>query len=234
MSNKYVVSDYRDSLEEGKYISFTHSLYVEENNEQYLNDVENILQLYTKDEIVRCYENAKQSEQEFYEQAKIFLKDWEGFAYKTQLFEKVIGYQSARKPKHTGNEWEIYDANHFYDNNSRSNMVYKFSIGIWGEEGNYYVKWGFYIRSFDVYNPYNSYWTHIDGQWRKHFAAREKAEQYIKGRIKKYDKYFQEDCPIVPKKYENNFKVNGMLLPWYKVEDDAEQGNNTEEITQKN
>ena len=46
------------------------------------------------------------------------------------------------------------------------------------------------------------------------FKTIEDAKKYITGRIKTYDKYFQEEFP---KEYEGNFRIADKLLPGFRV-----------------
>lgn len=85
------------------------------------------------------------------------------------------------------------------------------------------VTWDITTNSLCGYGSRRPY-IKIAGQDRKMFKDKEKAEKYLQGRIKAYSHLFKEINPIVPKEYEECFKVNGLLLPGYVVEEEKENG----------
>ena len=93
-------------------------------------------------------------------------------------------------------------------------MWIKFHDLSYGGNNEYRVTWFFGVK-----NPQEDATVVIAEQANKKYMDREKAFKYIEGRKKAYSKYFTEVNPVVPKDYAEYFKVNGVLLPDYVVEE---------------
>ncbi len=50
------------------------------------------------------------------------------------------------------------------------------------------------------------------------FTDKAVMEKYLQGRIKAYSHLFTEISPPIPKEFASYFKVNGLLLPGYRIE----------------
>ena len=103
-----------------------------------------------------------------------------------------------------------------------SNRVYKMWIKFhdlsYGGNNEYRVSWHFGVK-----HPQEDVTVVIKSITDQKYTDKEKALKYIEGRKKAYSKYFTEVNPVVPKDYAEYFKVNGVLLPDYVVEETVEE-----------
>lgn len=103
----------------------------------------------------------------------------------------------------------------------RSNQVFTFSYWIrhfdYSEKEPYTVSWFFAVYDPVNENSYRMRMTTLKSQHDKDFSTLEDAKKYIAGRIKAYDKYFQEEIPEFPKEYEGNFRIADKLLPGFRI-----------------
>lgn len=103
----------------------------------------------------------------------------------------------------------------------RSNQVFTFSYWIrhfdYSEKEPYTVNWFFAVYNPVDENSYRMRMTTLKSQHDKDFKTLEDAKKYIAGRIKAYDKYFQEEIPEFPKGYEDNFRIADKLLPGFRI-----------------
>ena len=110
--------------------------------------------------------------------------------------------------EHTENQWVKTPTygNEYYC--VRSNMVYRMFYRINGNE----LYWDVSVQSPALGKP-----QEIGGQ-NKTFKTEADLHKYLNGRIKAYDKYFQEVSPPVPDQYLGRFMYAGQMLPGYRAE----------------
>lgn len=109
--------------------------------------------------------------------------------------------------EHTENQWVKTPTygNEYYC--VRSNMVYRMFYRINGNE----LYWDVSVQSPALGKP-----QEIGGQ-NKTFKTEADLHKYLNGRIKAYDKYFQEVSPPVPESLLDHFTYAGQLLPGYRA-----------------
>lgn len=127
---------------------------------------------------------------------------------------------------HTNNQW--ITANDINMRSEISNATYKMTVDLYED-----TKYNHQTKKFEPVAWYVTWWVatnsplsdlnkQIDGQMRKRFTEKDKALKYIEGRKKTYVKYFIEEYPAIHKNYANCFKINGILLPNYRIESEEE------------
>lgn len=145
---------------------------------------------------------------------------WQKQALETLSIQDAMEYLQTKPLEHTYNQWHIDE----YGRYEISNMVYRMTYRIEpvteynralrkSETIAWTVTWQAYIRHMPPY-----YGSTLGEQKGKRFAARPEAQKYIEGRKAAYAHLFEEISPPIPLKYEDNFKVHGVLLPGYTVE----------------
>lgn len=55
--------------------------------------------------------------------------------------------------------------------------------------------------------------------FQKTFETKEPAGKYLHEEASRLDRYFQEECPAIPKSHAYLFSVDGQLLPGYRLEE---------------
>lgn len=213
----YTAYDCGDKWKPGSEIKLKHKIVFHSRNA-----TEEMTEL-TKLPLETLEQNLDQSiarEMAIYEQARMFLNDWEQAAAQTLLLKKAIEYASAKEVEHTNNQW-TKDVLCLAVRETISNMVYKMSVRIWTDTKydqtlNKSVPFAWFV-TWDVCLNCSDY-TQIAGQYSKRFTDQESAMKYIAGRKKAYADLFLELCPAVPAEYADCFKKNGILLPGYHIE----------------
>lgn len=130
-------------------------------------------------------------------------------------------YTSAKAIEHSNNQW-TKETLRSAVRETISNMVYKMSVRIYTDTRydqmlNRSVPFAWSV-TWDVCLNCGNY-TQIAGQYGKEFTDQESAMKYIADLKQAYAGLFLELCPAVPAEYAEYFKVNGILLPGYHVED---------------
>ena len=188
-------------------------------------------------------EESEKEENQIFEKLKILADSWAEHAGNTKAINRAIAYLSILEIDHTLNEWNVktktwperssHAGKPHYVIATRSNRVYQMYVRFeydysWNskEATEWEVTWNIMINGYNGSYVDPSYRTkgwsrrRLDGQDRKTFTDKEKAIKYVKGRVKKYDKFFAEINPVVPKEYAENFKFYGTVLPGYMIEGD--------------
>lgn len=131
---------------------------------------------------------------------------------------------------HTGNKWEKRADSMDRNSAVRSNMVYQMHYSIYRE-----TRWNSTTRkseptgicrlswSVGVQSPALGEPRSMASQERR-FKNEDELQKYLDGRIKAYDKFFQEVSPAVPLDYLDHFMYAGKLLPGYHVEEETKDG----------
>lgn len=212
----YQSYSHEDHLEPGRKLKIKHSIYIEQPNIS-------SLVVKSKDELEAMRQESVNAENKAFDIVVAAAKQWEQQAATTQLLDMALEYFRTPEVKHTGNQWEEDEES--YNRKFISNRVYKMSYNIW-EKTEYdrdkkelvpvawYVSWNVYLNS-----PLLGYSEHIAGQRNKRYTDKNAALKYIEGRKKAYAHLFTEISPVIPKEYEDYFKVYDTLLPGYTVEE---------------
>jgi len=223
---RFSVYDYGCGINHGREIKLNCSIYpkTDKNTEdiKYLISKNKIDKVLNQREIDIILKNRINEEQKIYEKLRYSLNEWAAAAEQTKIAKMAIEYLNAPKVKHTNNKWQTGQYNNYFE---ISNAVYKMTYDIYedtkynrkteeSEPVAWYVTWNLYTNS-----PLSNRNTSLAGQYRKRYTDKNKAYQYIEGRKKAYEHLFKEEYPEIPKQYANIFKVNGVLLPQYKVGD---------------
>lgn len=218
--NWYNVYDYADTLTPGRSMKLEHTVSFNEQNA--VDEMSELVKMPLDTLQAKLNENME-VERIMYNQARQSLNSWERTAAQTMLLQKAMEYVAAPAVKHTNNKWEVLPENH--DTEYISNMVYKMWVHVY--VGTRYDKET--KESVPIYCEVNwrlhlncEKYIHIAGQERKRYATQEEAMKYIAGRKKKYAHLFSEISPAIPAEYVDYFKVNGLLLPGYRVEENNE------------
>lgn len=214
MVKDYTVYDYRDEVKEGDKIRIEHSIYINEADISYYTNL-------SIDELIKNREESAEKERNIFENLRKSMSEWEHQAITTKLLDMSIEYLKTPVVEHSSNQRQLSKGKYFTE---ISNMVYKMSFNIYEQTGynaklqkNVSVAWEVtWDVGFQCIN--NKHMQKIDGQYRKKFTSKEKAEKYLDGRIKKYAYLFTEISPPIPSEAANHFKVNGKLLPGYLIQ----------------
>ncbi len=211
----YDVYSYGDRLEAGNKLKIEHSV-------SSRGDGARLAQLthMSADELAALRTASAAKEKVIFEKLCGATKEWEEQAAQTMLLDDAIEYVKTPPVKHTSNQWEAGEYRH-----ECSNMVYKmtYSIGadtVYNRQTQekdivaWQVSWSLYYNFPDHARGGG----HIAGQDKKRFAEKEKADNYIIGRIAAHADYFKEVSPPVPENLAWKFSRNGQLLPGYRVQ----------------
>ena len=219
MNEKFTVYDYKDGITRSECCSklfIERVVYPEEEN---LTEETTSLISKGKDELNRMLDILKQQEEIRFQLCKDAVDDWVKVAKEISIVQLALGYlnKSESEVKHTNNTWVRNEYCWGYIE-IISNRVYKMWIKFhdlsYGGNNEYRVSWHFGVK-----HPQEDVTVVIKNQTDKKYTDKEKAFKYIEGRKKAYSKYFTEVNPVVPKDYAEYFKVNGVLLPDYVVEE---------------
>ena len=217
MNEKFAVYDYKDEITRSERYSklfIERVVYPEEEN---LTEETTSLISKGKDELNRMLDILKQQEEIRFQLCKNAADDWVKAAKEISIIQLALGYLNKSEVKHTNNTWVRKKFSWGYIENI-SNRVYRmwvrFNDFSHGEDSDYRVAWYFGVK-----HPQEDATVVIAEQTNKKYMDKEKAFKYIEGRKKAYSKYFTEVNPVVPKDYAEYFKVNGVLLPNYVVEE---------------
>ena len=186
-------------------------------------------------------EESEKEENQIFDKLKILADSWAEHTGNTKAINRAIAYLSILEIDQTLNEWNVktktwpeyssYAGKPYYVIATRSNRVYQMYVKFEydysrdsKEATKWEVAWNIMINGYhrSCVDPScrteGWYRRKLDGQDRKTFTDKEKAIKYVKGRVKKYDKFFTEINPVVPKEYAENFKFYGTVLPGYMIE----------------
>lgn len=206
-----------DSLNPAYELKINRRVYRVENTP---GEIEPLTRL-TKEELNRLRDESLAAEESIFQKLRKAAKEWEAQAGQTILYNQALEYLYTSASEHTSNAWiELENGYH-----RRSNMVYCMRYNIYmhtkydRETGEsvpdyYHVTWDVILNV-----PKGKSTKLIAGQTNKRFDDREKLDKYLAGRIKAYDKLFTEVNPPIPPEYADYFKVNGVLLPGYTIQE---------------
>lgn len=145
------------------------------------------------------------------------------------VWEQLLCRRLLLPAKHPNNHWVNYNELSPELGKERSNAVYKMFYRVetrdrWDpQSGNtvpvaWYVTWRVTVQH--PANP-NAVAAEVAGQERKLFKTEQSAMDYLEGRIKAYDKLFTEEFPPVPTEYADAFRHMGVLMPGYRLKEEA-------------
>lgn len=166
-------------------------------------------------EILSLRAESAAAEQEIFDRLKTQAAAWEEQAGRTLFLDKALEYARTLPVTHTSNQWEaqgdflrvrsnaVYKMTYSISENTRYDSTAKKSVPY-----SWTLRWSIYTNAPGSYRQ-----ARIAGQDRKVFASREELDKYLNGRIKAHQHLFTEISPVIPKKYADYFKVNGLLLP---------------------
>ena len=214
----YDVSDYGDRLEAGSKLKIEHSISNRDNGTRLAQ-----LTHMSAEKLAELRAESAGKEETIYKKLRAATGEWEVQAAQTMLLDDAIEYVKTPPVKHTSNQWvaEQYGC-------ECSNMVYKMVYSV-REESKYnhstkqqdVVAWVVDWRLYYNFPQHNRGGGNIAGQERKKFTEKEKADNYIIGRIAAFSDYFKELSPPVPANLAWKFSRNGQLLPGYSVQGKA-------------
>lgn len=210
-----------DKLSHGNEIRLHHSIH-------FRDDRADLAPLVSAglEQLVKLREASMEAEESLFEKLKVSMLQWEQQGALTMIVNRAIEYLETPNKSHTSNKWTRVSS--YDDREEISNRVYKMSVGI-DERATYnrqtqqletsawYISW-----SIRTNNP-GRYYATIAGQEKKKFTDKAVAMKYIEGRKKAYAHLFTEISPPIPQKYAEEFKINGLLLPGYTVENQEPQ-----------
>ena len=206
-----------DSLEPGYKMKIERKVYRMEKTPEELRPLIRL----SAGELNRLRDESIAAEESLYNKLRKAAKEWETQAGQTILYNQALEYLHTALPEHTSNAWKEFD----YGLHKRSNAVYCMQYRIdeytrYDRETGlsvpeyYRVTWSVYLNT-----PLGRPTTSIAGQTDKRFDDGDKLDKYLAGRIKAYDKLFTEINPPIPFAYAGYFKVNGVLLPGYTIQE---------------
>ena len=203
----------RDELKPASSVRVEHIIY--ENVEE--TDISSLIKLPLQD-LIDAREDSVAAEQEVFYRMQDLAEKWEKQAGITLLYDAAIEYLKVPSATHTSNQWVQSDYRF-----TRSNAVYQMSYSISENTRydselqrsipySYTLYWSIYTNAPKTYHQIK-----VAGQDRKIFQTMEALNKYLNGRIKAYQHLFSEIYPAIPEEYAGCFKVNGILLPGYRI-----------------
>ncbi len=206
-----------DCLQEGNQLLLKHKVVCNDNED--LSLASNGLE-----QLEMMKQESMEKERELYEAVLQVVKQWEEQAVVTQKIGKVLEYLNVPEVTHTGNQWVAREGYGFSE--EISNRVYKMFYHIYEETKldqatkvhkvvAWRVSWCLMINS-----PFVRHYVVIASQSKKRFTEKVAALKYLEGRKKTYAKLFAEISPVVPEQYQDCFRLHGMLLPGYTIENE--------------
>jgi hypothetical protein len=212
----YEVYTYGDRLHPGLALKIERSIAFREDKA----DISHLLAT-PEETLRRMREESATDEQIVYEKILEKTSEWVIQAAHTLILDQVLGYLRTPPVKHSSNQWEeITHGVHVM-----SNRVYKMEYSVCqGAQrdhlGQQPVPEAWYLTWHVFTNPPGSgQGIKIAGQNRKCFTGKVEMEKYLAGRIKAYAHLFSEITPPIPRDCARCFRVNGILLPGYTVQD---------------
>src|SRR5574344_1557904 len=216
---KFNIYSYGCDLKSGNNIKLDISISPKE--ELLNNEVDELIK---KNSLQDNLNKLKDEELQIYNELLESMNKWIDKAKEIKMYEMAINYNGIKEVDHTYNEW-VEKKDGSWITISISNRVYKMYFRIY-QNVDYKTK---EITSYELgycvnINEYDNYYKEwrsktIASQERKKFTDEEKMNKYIEGRKKAFSHLFQEVNPAIPKEHESLFKVNGVLLPDYKIEE---------------
>ncbi len=211
----YSVSRWGDKLEPGDELTINHSVRSNGKGTRLAQ-----LTHMSAEKLTALRAESAEKEKVIFEKLRDATGEWEEQAAQTMLLDDAIEYVKTPPVKHTSNEWE--NNGHWCE---RSNMVYKMAYHIYentaynhkterSEVVSWQVSWSLYYNFPDHARGGG----HIAGQERKKFTDKEKADNYIIGRMVAFADYFTQLSPPVPENLAWKFSRKGQLLPGYTVQ----------------
>ena len=166
----------------------------------------------------RQYEFNKE-ERAIYEEMRALAAKWEEAAKRTATCNRALEYKDrSTEIGHTNNQWQVVEDSPTTKIEICSNLVYSFHVTYFRYSfDTWRVTWSFSLTR----QAHAGSDVPILAEQDRQFVTKEGAEKYIAGRKKAYAKYFTELSPAIPKGYAHHFKVGGVLLPGYTVEEDS-------------
>lgn len=206
----------RDELKPASSVKVEHIIYENETE----RDISNLITLPLQD-LMDAREHSVAAEHEVFEQMQKLAGKWEKQAGTTLLYDAAIEYLKVPLATHTSNQWERPNDYQYVRSNAVYQMRYSISENTRYDSQlqkpipySYTLHWSIYTNAPKTYHQMK-----IAGQDRKVFTTMDALDKYLTGRIKAYQHLFTELYPPVPKECEDCFKVNGVLLPGYRIVD---------------
>ena len=226
--------------EEGESINANRSIYVwpEQAN------IDGLANWHAMEHLQELLVQAKRKEQDTVDQINKLLEQWTLDALETRRLLMAIEARvhvssmvqrfGTKKIPHTSNQWVDCEVKYWHPTGStvetakrRSNSVYfmRYSYAKDADSDGIRLFWVVGVRGASSHgnsigNDREILGIIIDRQkrdGRRKFADMAAAEKYLAGRIKAYDHLFTEENPLVKPEYAEQFMVNGVLLPGYKL-----------------
>lgn len=205
-----------DEWQEGHNIKLEHTVY-------YSNDGTALLPLIKSSpkELRELRKVCVSQEHKAFIRAQDQLSDWEKKAAMTMLIDRALEYLKMPKAEHTSNQWQ---RDKQYDRDTISNMVYSMSFYVYENTerdrntGEYIPKAWYVTWDVRLNSPDQQHRDKIAGQYQKRYTDKAAALKYIEGRKKAYAHLFTEISPPIPQEYADSFRINGVLLPGYRIE----------------
>lgn len=209
-----------DTLDPARKIQIEHNIYLKGDRA----DI-SALALLPLEQLKNMREESAAAEKQIFHQMQQQAIAWEEQAGKTLLFDKAIEYANTSEVQHTANQWDQLDEYRHIKSNMVYQMYYKISEDTRYDMGtkqfiphSWTLEWNVRTNGPDRLRQ-----AKIAGQDRKTFADKADMEKYLNGRIKAYQHLFTEISPPIPPEYAQYFKVNGLLLPGYTIEGEAQE-----------
>jgi len=176
-------------------------------------------------------EKSKQAETSIYEKLKTELNEWYEQAAYTRLLMDAKDVRDALNTAEATNAVNLLNIWTDVENGNGGEEIRNNTYKMWAqvrEQKKYYPKPGvawYASYHFDTNSPIanghqygmnNKVIASIDD---KPFDNKEAAYRYIEGRKKAFGRYFQMPAPPIKRGYEQLFKINGILLDGYTVEE---------------
>lgn len=184
------------------------------NDEHVREDIINILNK-DKKERSNNKENLEKEENLIYQDILNKIEQWKEIAGKINLLNKVSEYEEIcdefNKRPNTENKWEEEKKWYGFDCDI-SNKVYSLYMRIYEEKDCFKVSYDLCLKGVKET-------VRIASISNKKLDNEEAAIKYLESRKKYFEKkYFQEDCPPIPKEYASLFGYYGVLIDGCRVE----------------
>lgn len=153
------------------------------------------------------------------------IEQWGRKLKASLMLRGALEIKNTKMLEHSNNTWVSETQSNGYVHGI-SNSVYKMELKYIQEEKYNYsgnmVLPQFIVSWHVAFNTPTGRGTAVFAGSAKKFSDSGKAEKYMEGIKAKYADLFTEECPSVPAKDAYLFSVNGVLLPGYRLEEDAE------------
>ena len=173
-----------------------------------------------------CLEYSKQKENKIYKEFQNLINKWLECAKNTNILLQAKNYfdkcNKVKEYKKDFNHWTLNKLSENAYSYSIENKTYVMSFRIYidknyrtNEITEYEISYCLYTNDFFSSKSNRS----IVFNAKRKAKTKEETEKYIKGRIKAFSKYFQEECPPVLKDYSDDYEIEGVLLEPYRIVD---------------